>query len=88
MSLFLLLLSGALGVEDFYKQGCAFVRACRGSPLCDFTVGLAGGMFGSMKISYEIWCPSSCLPVFGFIWKLREIRGLFFFSNVFFPLLP
>lgn len=77
MSLFLLLLSGAPGVEDFYKQGCACVCACRGSPLCDFTVGLAGGMFGSKEIAYEVWCPSSCLPVFGFIWKLREIRGLF-----------
>lgn len=51
MSLFLLLLSGALEVEDFYKQGCACVCVCRGRLLCDFTVGLAGGMFGSKKIS-------------------------------------
>lgn len=51
------------------------MHACRGSPLRDFTVGLVGGMFGS-KMSYEVWCSGLCLPVFGFIWELREIRGL------------
>lgn len=55
--------------------------------LCDFMVALAAGMFWDKEISYEVWCPSLCLPVFGFIWKLRKIRGLFFFRWVF-PLIP
>lgn len=66
VSLFLLL-SGAPGAEGFYKEGCACVRACTRSWSCDFTVGLARGMFGSKEMSYEVWCPSLYLSVFGFI---------------------
>lgn len=73
--------------RNFLHRVVNVLCACRGSLLCDFTEGLAGGMFGS-KMPYEVWCPSLHLPVFGFIWKWKEIRGLFVGLFFFFMCFP